>query len=106
DAAFTTGDPFERRRYRPGLRPAAPIEQVDDRQRLVNADQRLAVGDDGAPHQRQVGRIGELVAECDQTEFALGSHNFSFTDAFDETLGATAIMDEVGNSADLELMPA
>ncbi len=86
----------------PGMRRAALVEQVHHRKRLVDAHQRFGVGRQRSADQHEVRRIGKLVAVDDQPERAVRRHQRPFGKPLDQAFGAAAVMDQVGDRADLE----
>ena len=84
------------------VRRAAGIEEIHHRQRLVHAHQRLGVGRDRPADEREMRRVGELVAIDDEAERAVRRRERPLGDALDQPLGAAPVLDEVGDRADLE----
>ena len=84
------------------MRRAARVEQIHHRQRLVDAHQRLGIGRQRSADEREVRRVGQLVAVDDEAERAVLGRERSFGDTLDQRLGPAAMVDQIGDGADLE----
>ena len=60
------------------------------------------VGRDRAAHEREMRRVGQLVAIDDEPERAVLRGERALGDALDQPLGAAAVVDQVGDRADLQ----
>src|ERR1043166_447938 len=105
-ARSVAGDRRKRRGNRPRVRPAAAIEQVEYGQRLVHAHQRLALGRDRAAGQREMRGIGELVAIGHEPKLAFDRPYRALAEALDQPLRLVAIVNEIGDGADLQSVQA
>src|SRR2546426_7856618 len=88
------------------MRATTAIEQIEDRQRLVHANQRLAVRRYFAASERQMRGIGQLIAERHQFEVALGGADGSLANALHQPLGLTAVVNQLRYRADFQAMRA
>ena len=70
----------------------------------MDAHQCLLVRDDVALDEREMRRVGELVAEHRHLERAATGVNGTIADALDQPLVLRAIVDEVGDRADFQAM--
>jgi hypothetical protein len=80
----------------------AGVEQVHHRKGLVHADQRFGVGRQRSANEREMRRIGDLVAIHDEPKGPVHRCERALGDAFDEALGAAAILNQVGDGSDPE----
>src|SRR5438477_12315127 len=72
--------------------------------RLVGSHKGVTLGHDLPGRQRKMRRVGQLVAESDQSKIAFGGAYRPFAYALDQSLGLAAVMDQIDDRADLEPM--
>ena len=84
------------------MRAGSGVQQIDDRQRLVHAHQRLALARRRAEHERQMNRAQREVAVGDEVEAPPGGLDVALERAAHQRLVAAAVLDEIGDGAGLE----
>ena len=100
------GDRRQRVGHAPAVRADAGVQHVQHRGRLVHAHQGFSVGVDRAVHQGQVGRARGGVLVGHRVELAPGGLHAAPSQALDDGFMLAAVLDQVGDGADLELVLA
>ena len=80
---------------------AARIEQIDERHRLVHPHEHFLRGTDVAFDEREVRLAPDAIAIGDEPEFAVHGVDVAVRDAHHERFGPAAVLNEIGNRADL-----
>ena len=81
---------------------ARRIEEVEDRKRLMHAHQRFAVRANLALDQCQMHVVGRTIGVGVQGEFTVRRVNCLRQRALDQRLVTAAVVDQVGDGADLD----
>ncbi len=85
---------------------ARRIEEIEDRERLMHAHQRFAVRTNLALDQRQMHVIRSAVGVSVQGEFAMHRLDRLRQGALDQRLVAAAVVNQIGDGADLDVVRA
>src|SRR5216683_2934794 len=80
------------------------IEQVDHRQRLVHAHQNLSLRRRTALHEREVNRTEREIPIGHQMKTSPGRLDVALQDTLHQRFIAAAVLDQIGDGADLELV--
>ena len=86
------------------MRSGLHVEDVEHRQRLVDAHQCLTFGGQHAVYQRQMSSAARLIAIRDQLEFAGRRRHTARTDALDQRFVRGAITNQIGDRADAQVV--
>ena len=84
------------------MQRARRVQRIDDRERLVHAHQDFLARRHLAPDQRQVHLVGRHVPKRHQPEAPVGGLDLALGDPLHQRLGAAAIVDQIGDGADLQ----
>ena len=70
----------------------------------MHAHERFMFGADQTLDQRKVRFPAGMITPCSQPKWAPRGHNVALGNALHQAFGGTAVLDEIGDGADLEAM--